>query len=266
MRLPIYQIDAFADRPMSGNPAAIVLLPDDLPEWLPDTTMQAIAAENNQTTTAFLARRGEGFHLRWFTPTIEEEICGHATLATAALVFGRLAPEARKVAFNTRAGSLRVDRLADGTLEIDFPARPPGPVVPHPELLPALGGAAPVEILAARDYLLVYDDPAKVRAIAPDFAALARTDRHAVIVTAPGDGGFDCVSRFFAPGHGIDEDHATGAAHATVAPYWCARLGRNAIDAFQASRRGGYLRCTMRGDRVAFAGRCVFYLEGTISI
>jgi len=262
MRLPLFQIDAFAEAVFRGNPSAVVLVED----WPAGALMQAIAAENNLSTTAFLLRREGAFHLRWFTPTVEEEICGHATLAAAALVFARLDPALDRVGFGTRAGTLAVTRLPDGRLEMDFPARPPGPVTPHPGLLVALGPARPVEVLAGRDYLVVYARAAEVRALAPDMAALAEIDRHAIIVTAPGEGGFDCVSRFFAPGHGIAEDPATGAAHMTVAPYWAARLGRGTLHALQASARGGVIDCTLRGDRVALAGRCAFYLEGTITI
>ena len=262
MRLPIFQIDAFTEKAFSGNPAAVVLLQ----EWLPDTDLQAIAAENNQTTTAFVIDREQEPDLRWFTPTIEEEICGHATLATAWLVFNRLKPKSTRVVFRTRAGPLSVDRLIDERLAIDFPARPPLPIEPHADLLLALGGAKPSEILAARDYLLVFDDAATVRSLRPDFRRLARTDRHATIVTAPGEAGYDCVSRFFAPGHGIDEDPATGAAHATVAPYWANRLGKSVIHAYQASARGGVFECRMLGERVQFVGNCRFYLEGAIEI
>ncbi|MGE0749780.1 MAG: PhzF family phenazine biosynthesis protein [Variibacter sp.] len=262
MRLPIYQIDAFSDRPFTGNPAAVVLLE----AWLDDETQQAIAAENNMTTTAFLIDDESNPKLRWFTPTIEEEICGHATMATAWLVFNRLRPSLRQVTFDTRAGALRVDRRDDGRLAIDFPTRPPKPVMPHPDLLAALGNPRPREILAGRDYLVVLEDAAAVRAVRPDFRRLGATDRHATIVTAPGDNGFDCVSRFFAPGHGIDEDPATGAAHASVAPYWAARLDKPVVRAFQASKRGGTFECHLRGERVTFVGNCAFYMEGAIEI
>lgn len=261
MQLPIYQITAFADGPYTGNPASIVLVED----WLPDATMFAIARENNQTTTAFLRRTGDAFALRWFTPAVEEEICGHATLATAHLVFETLAPALHSVTFSTKSGPLAVARLADGRLEIDFPAKPPGPVTPHPDLLPALSHR-PHEILAARDYLLIYDRADDVRALRLDIARLRKIDRPAVIATAPGDGGYDCVSRFFAPGHGIDEDPATGAAHACLVPYWAKRLDKNTIRAHQASKRGGYFECTMRGGRIGFVGRCHSYMQGTIQV
>jgi PhzF family phenazine biosynthesis protein len=262
MRLPIHQIDAFAEGPFRGNPAAVVQVED----WLPDALMQAIAAENNQTTTAFLRRRDDGFALRWFTPTIEEPVCGHATLAAAALVLEEMLPGAAAVAFATPAGTLTVTRQPEDLYELDFPTRPPAPVAAHPGLLPALG-LPPREVLAGRDYLVICETAEEVRRLAPDIAALARTDRHAVIVTGPGAGGFDCVSRFFAPGHGIAEDHATGAAHATVAPYWSQRLGKPVLRAEQASPRGGVVRCTMRADgRVGLAGRCAFYMPGEITV
>lgn len=262
MRLPIWQIDAFAEGPFRGNPAAVVLVED----WLPDTLMQAIAAENNQTTTAFLRRRGDDFALRWFTPTIEEPICGHATLATAALVLGEILPGADSIGFTTPAGTLTVTRDQDDLYELDFPTRPPGPVEVDPGLLPALG-LPPREVLAGRDYLVICESAAEVESLSPDIAALTRTDRHAIIVTGPGVDGYDCVSRFFAPGHGIAEDHATGAAHATVAPYWSRRLGKTVLHARQASPRGGVFRCTMREDaRVALAGRCAFYMRGEITV
>jgi PhzF family phenazine biosynthesis protein len=261
MRLPIRQIAAFAEAPFRGNPAAVVLVED----WPPDALMQAIAAENNQTTTAFLRRRGGEAALRWFTPTVEEPFCGHATLAAGALVLGETLPDAASVTFETPAGPLTVTREADGPFRLDVAARPPAPVVPHPALLPALGLGAR-EVLAGRDYLVVCGSAAEVRGIVPDQEALARLDRPAVIVTGPGEDGFDCVSRFFAPRHGIPEDHATGAAHVTVAPYWAARLGKDALRAEQASRRGGVFRCTLRpGGRVGLAGRCVFYLGGEIT-
>ena len=262
MTLPVYQIDTFTDRVLAGNPAAVVVLE----QWPDRAVLQAVAAENGVPTTAFLIDERDRPALRWFTPTMEEELCGHATLAAAWLLFHRLRPGTRSVVFATRAGPLPVVLRDDETLEIDFPSRPPRPVEPHPLLLPALGNPRPREVLAGRDYLLVFDDAGMVRRIRPDFALLLGIDRPAVIVTAPGDNGFDCVSRFFAPAHGIDEDHATGAAHATVAPYWTERLGQWTIRAFQASPRGGVLHCRVSGDRVALAGACALYLEGTIHI
>lgn len=262
MRLPLYQIDAFADeRPFTGNPAAVC----PLASWLPDEVMQGIAAENNLPETAFFVPEGEGYALRWFTPTTEVELCGHATLASAYVVFRFLAPQLRRVSFRTgKAGTLVVAR--DGELlALDFPTRPPAPCA-APEKLAAALGRAPRAVLAARDYLAVYDDPDEVAALAPDFSAIARLDRFAVIITAPGREGVDFVSRFFAPAQGVDEDPVTGSAHCTLVPYWAARLGKDRLLARQISRRGGTLHCEFLGERVAIAGRAVLYLEGTIEI
>jgi PhzF family phenazine biosynthesis protein len=261
MRLPIYQVDAFTDRLFGGNPAAIV----PLEQWLPDQTMQAIAAENNLAETAFFVREDEGYALRWFTPTVEVDLCGHATLASAYVILQRLEPRRADVAFRTlRAGTLRVKRQGDA-LAMDFPSRPAEPVAASAALAAALG-KAPAAVLAARDYLAVYERPEEVAALAPDFAALARLDRFAVIVTAPGRGGVDFVSRFFAPAQGIAEDPVTGSSHCTLAPYWSTRLSKKTLTARQISPRSGDLTCTVEGDRVIIAGRCVLYLEGAITV
>jgi len=261
MLLDIYQVDAFATEVFRGNPAAVI----PLERWLPDSLMQAIAAENNLSETAFLVPEGPDWGLRWFTPAVEVDLCGHATLASAWVLFNRRGVVAPAVTFKTRSGALTVRPGADGRLTMDFPSRPGEPVVAPAALVPALG-AAPREVLASRDYLVVYDDPAVVRGLSPDFAALASLDRFGIIATAPGDDGFDCVSRFFAPGEGIDEDPVTGSAHCTVAPYWAARLGKTAVRAYQASARGGILDCTVVGDRVTLTGDCAFYLEGKINV
>ncbi len=261
MLLDIYQVDAFATEVFRGNPAAVV----PLDRWLPDALMQAIAAENNLSETAFLVREGAGWGLRWFTPAVEVDLCGHATLASAWVLFNRRGVTTGSVTFQTRSGALTVRPAGDGRLTMDFPSRPGEPVAAPAALVPALG-AAPREVLAARDYLVVYDDPAVVRGLDPDFATLAGLDRFGIIVTAPGDGAFDCVSRFFAPGEGIDEDPVTGSAHCTVAPYWAERLSKPTIRAYQASARGGILDCTVVGDRVTLTGDCAFYLEGKINV
>lgn len=261
MRLPIYQVDAFADAVFGGNPAAVC----PLEAWLPDAVMQAIAAENNLSETAFLVPEGDGYRLRWFTPKCEIDLCGHATLASASVVFAHLRPEAAQVAFETRSGRLTVARDCE-LLVMDFPARPPAPKPPHPGLVPALG-AAPAEVLFAGYWLAVYESAATVRGLAPDFRALMAVDVPDVIVTAPGDeAGIDFVSRFFAPGHGIDEDPVTGAAHCILTPYWSARLGKRDLRAHQVSARGGRIDCGDRGTRVRLAGRAVAYLEGVITI
>jgi PhzF family phenazine biosynthesis protein len=265
MRLPLYHIDAFVtDRPFSGNPAAVC----PLDAWLPDEVMQAIAAENNLSETAFFVPEGEGYRLRWFTPTTEVDLCGHATLAAAFVVFGWLQPGRDLVQFRTeKAGLLSVTR--DGELlALDFPARPAMRCAAPAALKTALG-KAPREVLAARDYLVVYDSGDEVAALRPDFAAVAALDRFAVIVTAPGPGGgdrVDFVSRFFAPARGVDEDPVTGSSHCTLIPYWAGRLGKNRLEARQLSRRGGALSCRLDGERVSIAGRALPYLEGWITI
>lgn len=261
MRLPLYQVDAFATAVFAGNPAAVV----PLDAWLPDDALLAIAAENNLSETAFFVPDGDGYALRWFTPAVEVDLCGHATLATAFVISTILSPDRERIVFTTRqAGVLTVERQGD-LFVLDFPSRPPRSVESPPGLLAALGGPAPREVLAARDALVVYDDAEAVRALDPDFRALAATGR-AVIATAPGTGGVDFVSRFFAPDHGIDEDPVTGSAHCTLIPYWAARLGRERLEARQISRRGGALTCTLAGDRVGIGGRAVLYLEGFLHI
>jgi len=261
MRLPIYQVDAFTDSLFGGNPAAVCLLD----KWLPDATMQAIAAENNLSETAFFIHDGNDYALRWFTPTTEVDLCGHATLASGHIVLRLLEPKRDSVSFHTlKAGTLVVGRNAD-MLVMDFPARPAAPSMPPPGLLAALGGT-PREILSARDHLIVYDSAAEVAALDPDLAALAKVDCWAAIVTAPGDNGIDFVSRFFAPRQGVPEDPVTGSAHCTLVPYWAKRLGKNEFEARQISRRGGALRCALRGDRVSIGGKAVVYLEGQIEV
>ncbi len=262
MRIPLFQVDAFTlgDRPFTGNPASVC----PLDAWLPDPVMQAIAAENNQAETAFFVPEGEGYALRWFTPLHEMDLCGHATLASAFIVFERLAPGRSEVAFRTvKAGALTVAR--DGpVLRLDFPAWPARPCPQPPPSLAAGLGRAPVETLAARDYLCVFAGEAEVAALDPDFAALRRLDR-AVIATAPAAGDGDFVSRFFAPVHGVDEDSVTGSSHCSLIPYWAGRLGRSDLVARQISRRGGRLFCALAGDRVSIGGRAVLYLEGAIA-
>ena len=261
MRLPIYQVDAFAERLFRGNPAAIC----PLAEWLPDATMQAIAAENNLAETAFFVREGGDYALRWFTPTVEVDLCGHATLASAHVVFSFLEPARERVNFRTRkSGVLTVARHGD-MLMMDFPAWPAVATEPPPGLLAALGGA-PREVLKARDHMVVYGSAAEVAALQPDFGALGKLDLWAAIATAPGEDGADFVSRFFAPRQGIDEDPATGSSHCSLVPYWAARLGKRELKARQLSQRVGTLACALNGDRVAIGGRTVLYLQGEISV
>jgi PhzF family phenazine biosynthesis protein len=261
MRLRLYHVDAFADRVFTGNPAAVVPLDD----WLPDATLQSIAAENALSETAFLVRAGDArWDLRWFTPTTEVDLCGHATLASAFVIATILAPGDAALTFRTRmSGELTVTREGD-VYTLDLPSRPPVTAVPAADLVAALGAARPREVLAARDWLVCYDDPAHVQTLRPDIARLAHLDRM-VIVTAPGED-VDFVSRFFAPGAGVPEDPVTGSAHCTLVPYWAARLGKERLEARQVSARGGRLHCALVGDRVQVGGRAVLYLEGTIQL
>ena len=262
MRIPLYQIDAFTSRLFGGNPAAVC----PLSEWLPDETMQAIAAENNLAETAFFVPQRDRYLLRWFTPADEVELCGHATLASAYVVIHILAPERRSVIFDTlRAGPLKVTR--DGELlAMDFPAWPPEPMPADPRVLVTLGSPPAQSFVARGRTLAVYDRPEDVAALRPDFAAMRQIDGVDAIVTAPGSDGVDFVSRYFAPNYGVEEDPATGSAHCVLTPYWAARLGKSRLTARQISKRVGELDCALRGDRVTIAGRAVLYLEGTITV
>jgi PhzF family phenazine biosynthesis protein len=258
MRVPIYQLDAFATRRFTGNPAAVMCF-DGFPD---DETLQALAAENNLAETAFLVRDGSDFQIRWFTPTVEVPLCGHATLASAAVVLERLEPARRSVVFKSRSGPLTVRRGASGYV-MDFPSLPTHAVQPPPGLTAALG-LTPLDVVAdASRYLCLLPTAAHVRTLSPDIGAIARLDRLSIVVTAAGDEGYDFVSRHFAPAKGIAEDPVTGAAHCALAPYWAPRLDKSEFLAFQASRRGGEVRCRLVGDRVELEGGCVFYLEGT---
>jgi PhzF family phenazine biosynthesis protein len=268
MRLRMFQVDAFADRLFGGNPAAVV----PLQRWLPDALMQAIATENNLSETAFFVPVGPAgagtYHLRWMTPVKEVELCGHATLASAWVLFRELEPALRHVRFDSRSGPLEVSSDGD-LLWLDFPA---WSVDPCPDLLQAVGdalGRRPLEVFGtrpgARDYLALYDTEREVAALAPDSARLERLDRPCVVATARGERA-DFVSRFFAPALGIPEDPVTGSAHCALAPFWGARLGKARMDARQISPRGGALRCELKGDRVRIGGRAVTYLDGTIDV
>ena len=261
--LRLIQVDAFADRPFTGNPAAVMLLD----AWLDDATLQAIAAENNLAETAFLipaTEAGADFELRWFTPAVEVALCGHATLASGHVLLGD-DPARASVRLRTRkAGVLTVSRAGEG-YALDLPAWAPAPR-PLPETVAGVGGA-PVETLWREgDYsVLVYANEAEVRALAPDFRALREQGDVLFIATAPGEA-TDIVSRVFAPGAGIDEDPVTGSAHSIIVPYWAARLGRDRFTAFQASARGGRIDCALTGDRVVLGGRCVTVIEGVMRL
>lgn len=257
--IPIYQIDAFTNRPFTGNPAAVC----PLETWLPDETLSSIAAENNLSETAFFVRRGDRFDLRWFTPTVEVDLCGHATLASGFVVLERLEPTWDKVSFCTRGGELVVKR-AGGKWSLELPAKPPLPTIVTGDLVEALG-QRPTFAIQARDLVAVYDDAHVVRRLEPDMARVAALPAFAVAVTAPGshtDSDVDFVSRFFAPAKGVPEDPVTGSLHCTLVPYWANRLGREHLRARQVSARGGELECTLMGDRVELTGGAVMVLEG----
>lgn len=259
MKLPYFQVDAFADEVFRGNPAGVCLLA----AWLPDPTLQNIAAENHLSETAFLVARGSDYDLRWFTPSVEMDLCGHATLAAAFVLFTERGVGENAVRFHSRSGLLTVPRAGE-LLTLDFPARPAVPCAAPDALIRGLG-AKPAAVLKSRDYLAVFASEAEVRALKPDFAVLKTLDCLGIIATAPG-GDCDFVSRFFAPAAGIDEDPVTGSAHCTLIPYWAQRLGKAKLFARQVSRRGGELSCELAGNRVHIGGKAVLYLSGEIEI
>ena len=262
MELPIYQVDAFSSALFRGNPAAIC----PLEQWLPDETMQSIAAENNLAETAYYVRQNGGYGLRWFTPCVEVDLCGHATLAAASVILDiRRETTAPRVIFDTKSGELTVEKTRENNRDLyalDFPAKPPVPCPVDPKLETALG-AKPAMTLAGHGYLCIFDDEEDVRGLRPDMNGLATLDQPMLTATAPGR---DCdfVSRFFAPAKGIPEDPVTGSAHTTLTPYWALRLGKKELFARQISARGGELWCQDRGPRVRIAGSAVKYLEGKI--
>ncbi len=272
MAIPYYHVDAFTTELFAGNPAGVCILP----AFLADSVMQKIAAENRHSETAFVVPRADGdFDLRWFTPTIEDILCGHATLASA-FVLALRKHNAWPVRFHTRSGILTVaqNTMAQDTLaqnqdsfEMDFPAWPPQPCETPAGLLPALGLKAAL-VMKSRDYLVVVDHAEQVRALSPDISALAKLniENGGTIVTSPGEGGVDYVCRLFSPSEGIDEDPATGSIHCTLAPYWAGRLGKQTFHTQQLSARGGQLQCTLVGDRVKIVGSARLYLQGTIEI
>lgn len=260
MKLKIFQVDAFTSELFHGNPAAVV----PLDEWLPDETMQSIALENNLSETAFFVREGDGYGLRWFTPTFEIDLCGHATLASAHVIFNVLKLEDTKISFRShKSGELAVEKNGD-VLTLDFPSRPPVLCEAPEGLIEALG-KAPKEIFKSRDYFLVFENEQEILDLAPSFSKLAEIPTHAVIVTAPGETS-DFVSRFFAPDAGINEDPVTGSSHCNLIPYWAERLGKNRLFARQVSARGGELYCELVGDRVKIGGNAVLYMTGEIYV
>ncbi len=263
MRILLFHVNAFTDMPFAGNPAAIC----PLNLWLDDGMLRKVAAENNLFATAFLVPQNDSYDLRWFTVRREIRLCGHATLASAWLVFNRLNPGLEAVTFTTRfSGIVTVHRDGDG-LSMDFPAISPRACGMLPDgLLQALGSAPPCEVLQANDtYFAVYETENAIRSIRPDFARLEQLHPFAVAVTAPGDTA-DFVSRYFAPSYGVPEDPVTGSAHCVLTPYWAKRLGKTRLHAVQVSQRGGELWCEMRGDRVVLKGKAVLTLQGELEI
>lgn len=260
MTIPIYWADAFSTGPFTGNPAAVCVLQD----WLDDELMQAIARQNNLSETAFIVADDRGWQIRWFTPTAEVDLCGHATLASAAVICRYLQPGVELIEFSSRSGALQV-RRDDEYMVLIFPARPPRTEEPK-ELLAAALGAMP-EAAWRADYLLaVFADQEQICQLDPDFALVAELGNTGIIVTAPGQAPSDFVSRFFAPAVGVNEDPATGSAHCTLVPYWAARLGRADLNAKQLSSRGGEFRCRMLGDTVEIGGHVRHYLQGTLEL
>jgi predicted PhzF superfamily epimerase YddE/YHI9 len=260
-RLPMYQVDAFAGRLFAGNPAAVIVM-ERFPD---DALMRDIAAENNLPETAFLVPDNDRYQLRWFTPTVEVPLCGHATLASSAVVMERLEPGKTEVVFDSASGPLTVRRAGAGYV-MDFPMRLPLPVAP-PAGLDVILGEDPLETLDdGFNYIAVLREAYSVRSLAPDMGAIASLDRGGLVVTAPGEAPYDFVSRYFAPAKGIPEDPVTGGAHCALAPYWGKRLDKSVLRAFQASRRGGEIVCRIVGNRVELEGACVFYLEGEILV
>jgi predicted PhzF superfamily epimerase YddE/YHI9 len=257
MKIKQYQVDAFASRAFEGNPAAVC----PLESWLDDDLLQAIAQENNLSETAFFVPSEKSFELRWFTPVKEVDLCGHATLAAAHVIFRILGYDRQIIVFKTRSERLRVERKGN-LLEMDFPSLPPKPC-PLPETLVKGLGHRPIEILAAEDSLAVFDSEVTVRAIKPDHTLLSRLDLRGVIITAPGSE-VDFVSRFFAPKYGIPEDPVTGSAHCTLAPYWANKLGKDTLSARQVSRRGGSIVCQLKAERVYLLGEAATFMEAEI--
>lgn len=260
-----FHVDAFAQTPFTGNPAGVC----PLDAWPPAALMQQIAAENSLAETAFIVPRtgtAAEYDIRWFTPAVEIDLCGHATLASAHVLFEHLGFAETQVTFHSQSGPLRVTRAADGRLTLDFPSRPPQELPTHPTGLTDALGATPLRVLAARDLLVVFNSEAEVHALKPDMARLAALEYVGVIATAPGTGELDFVSRFFGPRVGVPEDPVTGSAHSTLIPYWAEKLGKTELRARQVSPRSGDLWCRLRGDRVDISGYAVTYAAGELLV
>lgn len=260
MALRIVTVDAFTDSPFSGNPAAVCVLP----EARDDQWMRHVAREMNLSETAFLRGGGDGYELRWFTPAVEVDLCGHATLASAHVLWeDGHAAQGGEIRFRTRSGLLTAARDGD-QIELDFPSTPPSPCEAPSGLLDALGTRAKAVYKSRFDYLVEVESEAEVRRLAPDHSSLKKLDVRGIMVTARGEGDFDVVSRFFAPGSGIDEDPVTGSAHCCLGPYWGGKLGKSTLRCYQASERGGVVRVKLAGDRVKLQGRAVTVMRGEL--
>ncbi len=259
LTLKLFQVDAFASRPFEGNPAAVCPLDD----WLPDELMQSVAAENNLSETAFFVNEGNTYRIRWFTPTTEVDLCGHATLATAFVLFNELGEITDTLRFQSRSGPLSVARQGQ-QLVLDFPAQPPA-ACEVPDALSESLGRSPLACFRHDDYVLVYDDEAFVRSVAPDLHRLSDVDCRGVIITSAARD-YDFVARFFGPRSGVPEDPVTGSAFTELAPVWADRLGKTSFSARQVSARGGDVRCELRGDRVLISGSAVCVMRGTLHL
>jgi len=261
MKLNIYQVDAFADRVFSGNPAAVV----PLEEWLEEDLMQQIASENNQSETAFFVKTDAGYHLRWFTPAAEIDLCGHATLASAYIIRNFLEPQLSSISFSTEKAGVLKASSSNGLYTLDFPSRMPEPCTPPDSLLKSICVSKVVEVLKSRDYFVVLPDEDAVKNVVPDLGLMKEVAATGVIVTAKGREA-DVVSRCFYPGLGINEDPVTGSAHCNIVPYWAAKLNKQQLNCVQLSKRRGTLICELKGDRVLMSGNCVLYMKGSIEI
>jgi len=259
MELTIYHIDAFASILFEGNPAAVC----PLYSWLPDDKMQKIAFENNLSETAFFVQKGDGFHIRWFSPTNEVDLCGHATLASAYVLFHILDFDQNVIEFESKSGLLKVIKDEDNLI-LDFPAQPPTPSDISQEIINALN-ITPIECLKSQDLIVVLNDENDVKYIEPNFEELKKFDLRGMVITAQSKK-YDFVARCFFPGIGIKEDPVTGSAYTQLAPYWASKLGKNVFSAKQLSKRGGELVCELYNDRVLISGKAVMYMEGKISI
>ncbi|MGD9930259.1 MAG: PhzF family phenazine biosynthesis protein [Mangrovibacterium sp.] len=260
MELPFFQVDAFAEKLFKGNPAAVV----PLENWLDDELMQAIAMENNLSETAFFVPSKLGFEIRWFTPKSEVKLCGHATLATAHVIFEEANYPMDEITFGSKSGLLQVKKTGD-LLQLNFPADKLSPVDAPNQIIKALGKLPEACFKGKTDYLLLYQSEKEIQEMNPNFSALAKADARGIIVTAPGEQ-VDFVSRFFAPKVGVNEDPVTGSAHTSLTPFWAKRLGKTEFRAYQLSQRGGELICTLQDDRVLIAGKTKTYLRGEIFI